>query len=443
MKVASLPAQIHIDPNMRPDFYANLLHFALVFDKISLYAVSGRYLEAMCPLTLGQFFELVKDPSESPFLLTAPSDWYDKHIRAERLNPLVTAWHAYDDEIAANRNRYGVVTIPSSPSVRDLGWDATLRYRDKIIVGQHLDQPDYEGPGIKVHKAFVEARSALIKDRQRLQQTMAMHSNPDHAALTFQSVMPATFLHDQIHSPHYQGLLKEGDALSCLIFEHLTKPLIISRIEQEAKSHKLNFKFAMFAPAEWHRYLLAAVEIGTTADLIVLKRKIQRQQRFGSLIAENSVSLPVPSENIVTQIKKFRSAGGPAALRHIISDNLADIGAGVSASDAMPIAFGKLERLCEERYVDSQVLRGLLSAALIYGGYLMGLLHSPEGTAILIKFAKELWSYNVPKRIVETWARSLANEDFVLLSLNSWLRSGQPFDRASATEEGDDARENN
>src|SRR5260370_15496969 len=133
MKAPLLPVAVHVDPNMHPNLYKHLLTFAVVFDKVSLYCVSGQYLDALKPdtPTFGQFSELVSNPGTSPFLLTAPGDWYTKAIRDTRLNPLATEWHEYDNEIANNLARYGVVQVPREQSVqiRSSAMDEALRFQ--------------------------------------------------------------------------------------------------------------------------------------------------------------------------------------------------------------------------------------------------------------------------------------------------------------------------
>ena len=172
-----LPNCIQVDTNMHPDIYKHLLHFAVLFDKTSLYAVSGKYLRLHSPVSLNYFIELIRDPVESPFLLTVPSDWYEKSKREERLNQAVVGWDEYDNRIIEDVGFRDVVQVPISPQIRASAWETIFRYHD-FLKSEKIDERDYDGPFTSVNTAYFRANKEFEQDKKIQEQSVNQATNP-------------------------------------------------------------------------------------------------------------------------------------------------------------------------------------------------------------------------------------------------------------------------
>ncbi|HLJ48460.1 MAG TPA: hypothetical protein VKU01_20740 [Bryobacteraceae bacterium] len=446
----SLPSNVHVDPNMHPSLYANLLLFAVVFDKTSLYAVSGNYFYHNCPLSFEHFLDLVRDPQESPFVLTAPLEWYDKDARKDRLNPLVTAWHPdYDDVVANKQHQYGVITVRTSPKIRDKAWTAALRYHD--FVAGVLDDKDQDALSRKVAATYMAAQAQLISDRDGLHRRIKNHSDSTAVNLTFDGYLPAVFYHDQRHSTNYKDLLSTDDALSCLIFEHCTKPQIITQVEAAT-----NMRFAMFVPANWHTLLLGSVGADSTAQLIREKRvspslefleelryQLKRDEDYPAYLTEQlttTFNTDFPrlaprsaDQALIDEVKEFRRHRGPAILREMLAESLSSIRHGTDPNDVMKLALKRLEDLRRYNRWGDILSRFILPEALLCGGYLFGTylpepfaVHTLGDTIPILTTAAALWKVDLIKRAIMRWSSKTGDEKFVLETLDRWASSGQP-----------------
>jgi hypothetical protein len=226
---------------MHPDLYRNLPIFALAFDRISLYAVSGVLLEAYCPLTVSQFCDLVNDPSSSPFLLTAPVDFYEPHKRKERLNQNVMQWTGYDDWIVDRRGTDSIVSVRNSLEIRTRAEDISRRYRDYARKQLRSDEI--------LNNAYTAARTQYETEKR-------LYPDPKLAALSFDGSLPATFYHEAKHTNLYKEMLANGDVLPLLTFEHFTKPQIIKSLRREIRNRGGGTApIEMYVPDSWHTCL--------------------------------------------------------------------------------------------------------------------------------------------------------------------------------------------
>src|SRR5260221_6664050 len=219
MPIARIPDNIHVDPNMHELIYQDLVPFALLFERTSLYAVSGYQLDNYFPLKHDGFISLIEWLDDTPFVLTAPNDFYDQKSRVRRLNQKVMAWHWFDDWVVRHKHGTdGLIQADRSAKMREEAWQRAETYRRVVhsIIENKTQNSNrtVQGLFVNVRDAYVEAKTQFQNDRITLQREKLSHR------------LPATF-YDDISDARYRDMLSSGDVLPLLALEHFTKPQII------------------------------------------------------------------------------------------------------------------------------------------------------------------------------------------------------------------------
>ena len=351
MPIRSIPAHIHVDPNMHMGIYRHLLSFALVFDRVSLYGVSGTLLdEHFLPLKASGFRDLISVPKNPPFLLTAPSDFYNKQARIDRhLNPRIFGWHKIDEWIVGQMTDgwAGVIQADRSQAMRDTAWSNAFQYRDVIRKRLGKDQ------------LLTEAYYAVQKQYEI---DKALPSGDPEAVYT--RILPATFFDRPIHTgSDYDGMLRDGDLLPLLFFEHFTKSQIIESIEQKISERNQNkIKLEMYIPGDWHSPLMAGLGLFSTAELVLDRTetlvKAVRSELLGTQLTEAfrnfTIKIDADVDEIIEEVMRFRTNDGPSKLRGFVESNLAKIYGkhpDVSMENALEATVREIRRLCaNEQY---------------------------------------------------------------------------------------------
>ena len=447
----SIPPYIHVDPNMHPNIYKTLLEFALVFDKVSLYAVSGNCIERYCPLKTSELIDLVNTPKEAPFILTSPTDWYSSEERKKRVNQTIMGWSEFDDRVKKDVGLENVASVSVSKVIRDEAWEATFNYTDALLK-EGIDSQGYNGRHALLHNAFIKAKWQFSLDRAEYEEYLKHSNEGEFAQFSYKGTLPAIFYQKVAHTDNYGTLLKDGHVLSCLIFEHLTKPQIISEINRhpEIKRQGLAGRFAMYVPDQWHSFLLNGIQIESSSDLIRgkfgLRSSVNDESLAASIVHDEFSRLfaSMPEHPVtVPEIKLVRSLGMPEILRRLIAEQQLLKKDAKTPSDreaAMRMAVRNLRYICQSRFKTMQLTRNmveLLSKIVTNGVLLYGATRIPhefepleENAFALVDSIKEYTRFD-PK--VESWLLNLfirhfrvGREQFVLATLDRWLKSGQP-----------------
>jgi hypothetical protein len=262
MYIPSIPENIHVDPNMHELIYRDLIAFSLVFDRTSLYAVSGKLLDEHFPLGHEGFIQLIEDLDDSPFILTSPSDFYNQTVREKRLNQAVMGWHKqFDGWVVDNRRGTdGLIVANRSEKMRADAWKYTHKYRR--FIGEILEGkvPVHSAPSANAQKKIIEAYDAAKRqfncDKQARSDQQLAHK------------LPATFYDNVKHTTDYGKLLASGDVLPLLAFEHFTKPQIIQSINPTFSKAYHGNTLQMYIPASWHSLLMQGLALNSTAGII-------------------------------------------------------------------------------------------------------------------------------------------------------------------------------
>lgn len=366
MSILSLPAAIHVDPNMHENLYRDLLAFTLVFDRISLYAVFGGRLDKYFPLGIDGFIELVEDPDprNSAFVLTAPEKFLEKKEREERFadNPELQ-WTDYETWLVGpKRGIETVIETTGAKKIRESAWRHADQYRKRL----HKDIRTNEA----LAKAYAEAK--------RLFQTETKSAESDAR------VLPTTFFHKVTYEGnHYKEYLNGGDVLPLLAFEHYTKPQIIDSIKHKLRSlDPATTKLVMYVPAAWHSLLLEGLSfdkpIGGTGTLIEMTN--DRLDEDGSRVFDSvrrmETKETTPAE-IIRAVVDFRRRGGPAKFRTLIERTVSYI-AGAATPENKQVAINnavdQLAWLCGQMNQATNVgntIFGLLTPLLFSAGPLL------------------------------------------------------------------------
>lgn len=443
MSVPSIPANIHVDPNMHELIYRDLIAFSLVFDRTSLYAVSGKLLDLYFPLGHDGFIQLIEDLDDSPFVLTAPSDFYNQTARDERLNQAVMGWHRkFDGWIVNNRaGTGGLILADRSEKMRQEAWKHTHVYHK--LVCEVLDNkiPARKLPAnaqTQIRNAYAAAKLQFERDKMGRSDKPLSHK------------LPATFYDDIKHTTEYGKMLASGDVLSLLAFEHFTKPQIILSINPKFGKAYHGGSLHLYIPAFWHSILMQGLSLNSTAEIIPQRwaSLIEMRENIGASILFDTTRQPsldtilktVPTRTVVQQIQKYRRNRGPQHFRQLIQESLersTNVASAEAQAGVMKETIGRVRAICE-RYRYQPFLENVLLSSVL-GAVALGASKMSRRDALkaaLIAFAVESTTevykqFDVSARVEQFLGGADESARDLARLLPWWFSAAQPTETIS------------